>query len=64
MSKTKQWAGPRMDVVQYIQVGGPANGAQHGVRAWGKEDTGEHAFAWVHLHTVSGIGADVPELIQ
>ena len=53
-----------MDVVQCIQVGGPANGAQHGVRAWGKEDTGEHAFAWVHLHTVSGIGADVPELIQ
>ena len=59
---TEHGAGPRMDVVQHIQVGGAADGAQHGVRAWGAEDTGQHALAWTRLHTVRGYEVAVPLL--
>ena len=53
-SGTEMGAGPRVGVVQHIQVCGAADGTEHGVRAWGAADSGEHALAWTYLHQVSG----------
>ena len=45
--------GPRVGVVQHEQVGGAADGAEHGVRAGREADTRQHALAGTHLHIVS-----------
>ncbi len=41
-----------MGVVQHVQVGRVADGAQHGLRAWPEAHTREHAQPRAHLHKV------------
>jgi len=40
-------------VLQREQIGGIADGTEHGVRAGTEGYTGDHAIAWVHLHFMS-----------
>ena len=53
---TDSGAGSRVGVIQHVQVGGAADGTKHGVRARWTGNSGEHALAWAHLHTV-GVSA-------
>lgn len=60
--ETELWTGPRVGVVQHVQVCGAADGAEHGLRARGTEHPGEHALARTHIHPVSGYGVAVQVL--
>jgi len=53
-SESELGAGPRVGVVQHIQVCGAADGTEHGMRAWGAAYSSEHALAWIYLHKVGG----------
>ena len=59
ISETELGAGPRMGVIQHVQVCSAADGAEHGMRAWGAAHPSKHALAWTHLHTVGASGRDV-----
>lgn len=39
-----------MGVLQHEQIGGIADGKEHGVRAWAEAHPGQHTLPRAHLH--------------
>lgn len=45
--------GAFLGFLQYLEIGGPPDGAKHGLRACSSSDSCQHAQPWIHLHQVS-----------
>ena len=44
--------GPRLGIVQHLQIGRAPDGAQHGLRAGSEAHPGQHSQSWTHLYQV------------